>query len=62
MVREKTYTPLPNSGPAILAGLVLLAGYVVGPAIGTVLGRIYAAVRLVDDELAEFPTTEGEAR
>lgn len=53
----KTYNPLPSWPPAVIAGLVLLGGYVIGPAVGLVLHRLANAV---DVNLAEFPT-EGEA-
>lgn len=66
----RTYTPLPFAGPAVIAGVVLLAGgpialgglvlfagHVVGPAVGTVLGRLAAAV---DDNLAELDPNEGD--
>lgn len=42
----KTYTPLSNRGPAVVAGLVLLAGYVVGPAIAHIIVRFANSDRL----------------
>ena len=54
----RTYTPLHWSGPTVIAGLVMLTGHVIGPAIGTILARIAASKSF--DVLADFPT-EGEA-
>lgn len=52
----RAYALSSNKVPAIFAGLMLLGGYVVGPALGLLLHRIATAV---DDNLVEF--TEGEA-
>lgn len=49
----KVYTPLSNKAPLVFAGLTLLAGYVVGPAIGWALFRYNA--RICDEIFAELP-------
>lgn len=53
---SKTYSPLPNTGPAVLAGAVLLAGYVVGPLLAR--GLFWNHVRKVNEAFAELPTTD----
>ena len=50
-MRVRTYAPLPSWPPALLAGAILTAAYVVGPLIARVLNA-------VDPANTDYPTTD----
>lgn len=54
----RTYAPGPSWVPAAYAGVVLVAYYVIGPAIARVL--FWNHIRKIDDAIVELPHTEGE--
>lgn len=59
-MRVRTYSPWPASGPAILAGAIVVAAYVIAPITAHVLAkRTLARVLIALDDIHEqLPTTD----